>query len=187
MLIRLPDSYSFDDATQLGISALTTCQLLWESQPDLPKPFEDTKSSEQPTLLVWGGATATGHYVIQYAKLAGIKVITTASPKHFDRLKELGADLCFDYNDPEVVTKIREVAGRKLKHAADCMSVEETLKLVNDCTGDEGGVISGFLGGPREGVNIKEGVIVKASMVYNLLGEVRSFAIAALCPSLIVG
>jgi NADPH:quinone reductase-like Zn-dependent oxidoreductase len=181
MLIRLLDSYSFEDAAQLGISALTTCQLLWESQPDLPKPFEDTKSLEQPTLLVWGGATATGYYVIQYTKLAGIKVITTASPKHFDRLRTLGADLCFDYNDPEVVTKIREVTGRKLKHAVDCMSVEKTLKLVNDCMGDEGGVISGFLGGPREGVNIKEGITVKASMVYNLLGEVRLLSSSALC------
>jgi NADPH:quinone reductase-like Zn-dependent oxidoreductase len=174
MLIRLPDFYSFEDAAQLGISALTTCQLLWESLPDLPKPFEEPKSSEPSTLLVWSGATATGHYVIQYAKLAGIKVITTSSPKHFDRLKKLGADLCFDYNDPEVVTKIREVTGRKLRHAADCMSVEASLKLVNDCMGDEGGVISGFLSGTNEGVNLKMGVTAKASMVYNLLGEVRA-------------
>jgi NADPH:quinone reductase-like Zn-dependent oxidoreductase len=174
MLIQLPDSYSFEDAAQLGISAFTTCQMLWESQLDLPKPFEEIKSSEQPTLLVWSGATATGHYIIQYAKLAGMKVITTSSPKHFDRLKELGADLCFDYRDPEVVTKVREMTGRKLKYAADCMSEEETLKLVNDCMGDEGGVISAILSGTSEGLHLKKGVTVKASIVYNLLGEVRT-------------
>jgi NADPH:quinone reductase-like Zn-dependent oxidoreductase len=174
MLITLPDFYSFEDAAQLGISAFTTCQMLWESQVDLPKLFEEPKASEQPTLLVWSGATATGHYVIQYAKLARIKVITTSSPKHFDRLRNLGADLCFDYNDQEVTRKIREATGNDLRHAADCMSETETLKLVNDCMGDKGGVISAIRSGISEGANLQKNVTVRVSMSYNLLGEVRS-------------
>jgi NADPH:quinone reductase-like Zn-dependent oxidoreductase len=181
MLINLPDYYSFEDAAQLGISTFTTCQMLWESQSDLPRPFEEAKSSEQPSLLVWSGATATGHYVIQYAKLAGMKVITTSSPKHFDRLKTLGADLCFDYSDPEVTKKIREATGNTLRYAADCMSEEETLELVNNCMGDEGGVISAILSGTSEGVNLKKGVTVKASIVYNLLGEARALPCLLLC------
>jgi hypothetical protein len=54
------------------------------------------------------------------------------------------------------------------------MSETETLKLVNDCMGDEGAVISAILGGNSEGVNLKKSVTVKMSMSYHLLGEVRA-------------
>ena len=53
------------------------------------------------------------------------------------------------------------------------MSEEETLDLVNNCMGDDGGIISAILSGTSEGIDLKKGVIVKASIVYNLLGEVR--------------
>jgi NADPH:quinone reductase-like Zn-dependent oxidoreductase len=83
---------------------------------------------------------------VKTVKLCITDSITTASPKHFDRLKKLGAHLCFNYNDPDVAKKIREATGNSLKYAADCMLETETLKLVNDCMGDEGGVISAILG-----------------------------------------
>jgi NADPH:quinone reductase-like Zn-dependent oxidoreductase len=176
MLIRLPNSLPFEQSAQLPVSAFTTCQVLWQSQ-DLPRIFESSQESsgsdEPTTVLVWSGAAATGHYVIQFAKMAGMRVITTASPKHFDRLKQLGADECFDYNDPEVADKIRKATGYGLKHAVDCISQGSTLQKVNDCMGDEGGVISCILGHFIKDVSFKEGVTVRSSLGFNFLGEVR--------------
>lgn len=41
--------------------------------------------------------TSVGRFAIQLAKLSGLKVVTTASRKNWDRLKGLGADLVVDY------------------------------------------------------------------------------------------
>ncbi|THU91178.1 GroES-like protein [Dendrothele bispora CBS 962.96] len=169
-LIRLPDSWSFENAAQLGVSTMTTCQTLWQSQK-LPKPFENSSSPQTP-LLVWSGATATGHYVIQFAKLAGMKVITTASPKHWDRLKTLGADVCFDYNDDQVSEKIRALTNNKLKNAVDCISEKNSFQKISDALSEEGGIISCTLPCPYK---LRDGVKLKFTLAYDLLAEPYKF------------
>jgi NADPH:quinone reductase-like Zn-dependent oxidoreductase len=175
MLIRLPDDLPFEIGAQLAVSTFTTDQMFWESQ-NLPKiNLDGTPSKSEPiTLLIWGGASATGHYAIQFAKLAGYKTIVTASTKHFDRIRSLGADVLFDYNDPEVVKKIREATGNKLKYAADCISEEYTLEKVSDALGEEGGAISCILPCRNE---LRKGVTAVCSIAYNLLGVVSHFLV----------
>jgi NADPH:quinone reductase-like Zn-dependent oxidoreductase len=46
--------------------------------------------------LVYGGSTAVGMFAVQLAKLAGYKVVATASPKNFDLVKSYGADEVVD-------------------------------------------------------------------------------------------
>jgi NADPH:quinone reductase-like Zn-dependent oxidoreductase len=171
MLIRLPEDFAFENAAQFGVSTFTTAQMFWESQKLARINLDGPPSEfESITLLIWGGASATGHYAIQYAKLAGYKIIVTASPKHFDRIRALGADVLFDYNDPEVVKKIREATGNKLKYAADCISEEYTLEKVSEALGEGGGVISCILPCTKE---LRKGVTAVFSNAFNLLGEVR--------------
>ena len=62
-------------------------------------------------MLVWSGASASGQMAIQIARLCGLRVVTTSSPKHFDKLKSLGAELVYNYNDPEAPTKIRQATN----------------------------------------------------------------------------
>lgn len=81
-------------------------------------PTESTKDS-QP-ILIYGGSTATGIFGIQFAKLSGLKVLTTASPHNFDYLKSIGADEVFDYKSPTVAADIRKYTDNKLKLAWDC-------------------------------------------------------------------
>jgi NADPH:quinone reductase-like Zn-dependent oxidoreductase len=170
MLIKVPDEWTSEDAAGLAASAFTTSQMFWESQ-ELPKInlSEQTISEHQLDLLIWGGASSTGHYAIQFAKLTGLRSIVTASPKHFDRLKKLGADVLFDYNDPEVVNKVREATGGKLKNALDCISEEYTFQKVIDSLSDDGGVISTLSPYQKE---LKKGVTVTCSFAYSLLGPV---------------
>ncbi|CAK7895998.1 hypothetical protein CAAN1_05S06194 [[Candida] anglica] len=86
-------------------------------------------------ILIWGGATSTGYLAIQVAKqIYGLKVIATSSPANFDLLRELGADVVFDYHDEDVVDKIRQVGGANIPYALDTVSTVKTLQAVYDST-----------------------------------------------------
>ena len=81
-------------------------------------------------VLVWAGSTSVGQYAIQLAKAAGCFVITTASSARHSYLKELGADVCFDYKDANAVSQIKEAAKDNLSYAMDCISEKESIKQV---------------------------------------------------------
>jgi NADPH:quinone reductase-like Zn-dependent oxidoreductase len=44
-----------------------------------------------------GGSSATRTLAIQFAKLSGYKVVTTCSPKNFELVQVLGADVVLNY------------------------------------------------------------------------------------------
>lgn len=86
-------------------------------------------------ILIWGGATATGILAVQVAKLIyGIKVITTASQRNHSLLLSLGADHVFDYNDENVVQKIKDVGSGNIRYGYDCVATTETFQAVYDAT-----------------------------------------------------
>lgn len=93
-------------------------------------------------ILIWSGASAVGGYVIQLASQAGLRVITTASPKHEERLKALGASVIFDYHDKDVSLKIREFTKDKLASAADCTSTDDSAREIFAAIGSAGGIVS---------------------------------------------
>ncbi|KAF9767193.1 hypothetical protein IL306_000284 [Fusarium sp. DS 682] len=60
------------------------------------------------TLVVWGGATSVGMVAIQLARAARVSsIIAIASTKRHEFLQTLGATQCFDYNDADVVEKVK--------------------------------------------------------------------------------
>lgn len=67
LLIRLPESISFAEASTLGMGISTAAQALYQWLP-LPLPSCDAASINQ-TILIYGGSTATGSIAIQLAKL----------------------------------------------------------------------------------------------------------------------
>lgn len=78
------------------------------------------------------------------AKKAGcFPILTTASPKNHAKLMEIGATECFDYNDKDVVQKIRSAfskyANKPLKRVLDsvvsCGEPSSTL-LCEACVDD---------------------------------------------------
>jgi NADPH2:quinone reductase len=64
------------------------------------------------TVLVHGGAGGVGSFAVQLARVAGARVIATASGENQAVLKSLGADVCVDYarEDPAEVA-LRETGG----------------------------------------------------------------------------
>lgn len=154
-IIPIPESWSFEQAAQLGVAPFTALQCLHETL-ELPSPF-DARSGPQRPILIWGGASSVGQYAIQFAKLGGFRVITTASPKNFDLVKGLGADEVFDYRDEGVVEKIRAATDNGLDIVVDTISEGKTPEHVAGVIGDKGGKVAIILPyeSPRPDVKVK--------------------------------
>lgn len=167
-LVPIPDSWSFEEAAQLGVAPLTALQCLHETL-ELPSPFDSEAAQAQRTILIWGGASAVGQYAIQFAKLGGLRVVTTASSGNFDLVKGLGADVVFDYRDEGVVEKIRAATDNRLDIALDTISGGKTPVQVTGAIGDEGGRVAIIL--PYE--SPRPTVKVTFSMLPNLIRRVR--------------
>ena len=167
-VVHVPDTWSFEEAAQLGIAPLTALQCLHQTL-ELPSPF-DGKPSPQRDILIWGGSSSVGQYAIQIAHLYGLRVFTTASPKNFELVKGLGADEVFDYRDAEVVEKVRAATGNALDIAIDCVSEGKTTEQVPAALGDKGGKVAIILPyqSPRPDVS------VTFTLAYELIQPVRS-------------
>ncbi|KAJ0386842.1 hypothetical protein COL922a_003462 [Colletotrichum nupharicola] len=125
--IKTPDNITDEEAATLGIAVTTVGQGLYQT---LKLPLPSSPAKEPKTILIYGGSTAMGISGIQYAKLSGYNVITTASPHNFDYLKELGASAVFDYKSPTVSEDIRKHTGDALTLAWDCQSTDESAVIV---------------------------------------------------------
>lgn len=55
------------------------------------------------TILIQGGSGGVGSFAVQFAKVAGARVLATASARNQDLLRELGADVAIDYECEDAV------------------------------------------------------------------------------------
>lgn len=126
--MKIPDNVSFEDAATLGVGITTVGQGLYQFLK-LPLPTEPLTTPKP--ILIYGGSTATGILGIQFAKLSGLTVLTTASPRNFDYLKSLGADAVFDYHTPteELAKEIKSQTNNNLTLAWDCSPTPESAQL----------------------------------------------------------
>jgi NADPH:quinone reductase-like Zn-dependent oxidoreductase len=155
-VVPIPGGWSFEEAAQLGVPPFTALQTMHQTL-ELPSPFEARSTTDpQRSILIWGGASAVGQYAIQFAKLGGLRVLTTASSKNFDLVRGLGADEVFDYHDEGVVEKIREATGNALDIAVDTISEGKTPEQVTGAIGDKGGKVAIILPyeSPRSAVKV---------------------------------
>lgn len=90
---HLPESVAFEDAAAVALVAITAHLGL----------FRDAKLKSGETILVIGGTGGVGSMVVQMAKLAGAKVITTAgSDSKADAALALGADEVIAYHKESI-------------------------------------------------------------------------------------
>jgi len=79
--------------------------------------------------VVLGGATSIGQYVIQFAKLSGFSpIITTASLKHEQYLKSLGATHVLDRRIPlsSLSGEVERITVIPIEIVYDAVSLKET-------------------------------------------------------------
>jgi NADPH:quinone reductase-like Zn-dependent oxidoreductase len=76
---------------------------------------------------------------------SGATVITTCSPRNFEFVKSLGADLALDYNSPTVVSDIKDFTRNTLSHVLDCFGGSAGERICYDSFGPSGGKYSSIV------------------------------------------
>lgn len=98
-LVAVPDGPTAAAAETVVVNGITAWQMLHRS----------AKVREGATIVVLGANGGVGSTLVQLARHAGITVIGTASKRHHDTVRELGATPV-DYRDPGMYRRIRELA-----------------------------------------------------------------------------
>ncbi len=102
-----PASLSFEKAAALPLTSITA----WEALFDRLGIAVDTAKNQDKSILIIGGAGGVGSIAIQLAsKVAGLKVITTASrPETIAWVKNLGADHVINHKE-ELIAQMEAIA-----------------------------------------------------------------------------
>lgn len=174
---KVPSFVSDEEATTFGASAVTAMLALnvrlglpWiESDPVKRQGQEHEHRQSDTPILIYSGATSAGLYAIQLAKLAGLRVITTASPRSHDLVKEYGADDVFDYRSPTAPEDIIQ-AYPNIDIAMDCFSeggsTQFCAKVVRN--GNRRGRVITLLDSGKTNI---DGVEVEFMLGYSVFGE----------------
>jgi NADPH:quinone reductase len=118
-LLPLPEDVSFTDAATVPCPGLTAWQAI--------SKFPDAPGRD---VLIVGGGSATGSYLVQLAEQRGYRVWTTASPRHFQWLRGLGVANVFDYHDQDWrELLLQALEGRRLYAAIDNISEAHARSL----------------------------------------------------------
>ncbi|MFI1397110.1 medium chain dehydrogenase/reductase family protein [Streptomyces sp. NPDC020681] len=98
-LVAVPDEVGAAAAETMVVNGITAWQMLHRT----------AKVRSGATIVVLGANGGVGSTLVQLARHAGIRVIGTASVRHHETVRELGA-IPVDYRDPDMYQRIREIA-----------------------------------------------------------------------------
>ena len=97
--VRVPDGVTAAEAETVVVNGITAWQML----------HRKAQVRAGQTVLVHGASGGVGSVLAQLARSAGVKVIGTASARHHDALRELGA-IPVDYRAGDVPAQVRKLA-----------------------------------------------------------------------------
>ena len=98
-LVKTPASLTDERAAAIPVGALTAWQAL----------FEAGELKRGQTVLIHGAAGGVGSFAVQFARLAGARVITTAQGINAGYLRGLGADEVIDYRTSSFWERTRDI------------------------------------------------------------------------------
>ncbi|KAJ0297693.1 hypothetical protein COL516b_010548 [Colletotrichum fioriniae] len=127
----IPDDMSFESASVLPLAIATAAVGLYMKQHlNLPLPSLNPSRTGK-TILIWGGASSVGGTAVQLAVVSGLRVVTTASQRNFDKVLDLGAEVVLDYHsDTLVYDALKALSGADLVGVYDAISGPESLKPI---------------------------------------------------------
>lgn len=166
---KVPPGVSDEDATTFGVSAITA-MLALNTRLEVPWLAENANQGQgrrDTPILIYSGATAAGIYSIQLAKLAGLTVVATASPRSFDLVKSYGADEVFDYRDQAAVDQIVQ-AYPNLDRAMDCFSEGNSTNFCAKCVRKTQGKVVTLL---ENGKSTMDGATIEFILGYTVFGS----------------
>ncbi|KAL9118868.1 MAG: hypothetical protein Q9187_004577 [Circinaria calcarea] len=135
--VPLPQAMSFNEASLLPMAVLTA----WSGWYTIGLARDTVyTAADKKGMLVWGGASSVGSAAVQVAKLMGFSVYVTASEKHHEYLKGLGASKVFDYKGEHVVESIVKAAkedGVTVQTGFDAVGqLQSCLEILKELKGE---------------------------------------------------
>lgn len=135
--VPLPPGMAFNEACLLPMAILTA----WSGWHVIGLQRNTAyTAADKKGMLVWGGASSIGSAAVQVAKSMGFRVYTTASEKHHEYLKSLGASKVFDYREEDVVEKIVKAAkedGVAVQTGFDAVGqMEPSMNILKELKGE---------------------------------------------------
>ena len=128
---RKPKSLDFAQAAAIPLTAITA----WEAFLDR------LKVQKGRSLLIIGGAGGVGSIGIQIAKIAGLKVIATASrSESIAWCRELGADHVIDHRKP-MRPQIEALGLKNVDYIANFNEVDEHWAAIGDLIAPQGAIV----------------------------------------------
>jgi len=154
---RKPRSLDFAQAAALPLTAITA----WEA-------FHDRlKVKRGASLLIIGGAGGVGSIGIQLARLAGLKVIATASrPASIAWVKELGAEHVIDHRKP-MRPQLEALGLKHVDYIANFNEVDEHWAAIGDLVAPQGGIV--LIVGNKNPLNVDAVRAKSASLCFELM------------------
>lgn len=116
-LMPVPDELDPAEVETLIINGITAWQMLHRT----------AKVRSGGTIVVLGANGGVGSVLVQIARAAGITVIGTASTRHHDAVRELGATP-IDYRDPDLYEQIQALAPEGVDAVFDHIAGENLTK-----------------------------------------------------------
>lgn len=153
-LALAPRSVSLTEAASLPVVALTA----WQALVTLGKVQPGQR------VLVHGGSGGVGSVTIQLAKHLGATVVTTASGRNADFVRELGADEVIDYRSQDFVA---ELADAPVDLVLDTQGGETTSRSFEVLR--PGGLVVGIAGTPDPALADQAGAALPVKLALTVL------------------
>ncbi|OJG81859.1 hypothetical protein RV14_GL002402 [Enterococcus ratti] len=167
VLIHLSD----EACAALPLTALTTYELLFEKCQFIPNELGNIKK-----ILVINGACTPSSILIHLVKWSGLEVVSTASPRNFDWLKQNGVDYPIDHH--QKLKPQLEKAGIEIVNTVAVLHdirpyLTQLIEIIQSL-GENGMIIEG-----EEPINISKfknlSAVIKLleeNKLHNILGKV---------------
>lgn len=129
-MTKVPHHVAYEDAVVLPLGMVAALSSLFmEPTLALSWPLVDgQKPGESRTVLIWGASSSVGSCGVQLAVHAGYEVVGIASKRNHEMVKSLGAKMCFDQTDPNLVDGIvQSLQGKSVVGAFNAIHDDETL------------------------------------------------------------
>ena len=134
---RKPATLDFPQSAALPLTSITAYEAFFDR---LGLDVEGGNQGE--SLLIIGGAGGVGSIGIQLAKLAGLRVIATASrPESSEWVKELGADDVVNHYEP-LRPQVEALGLEQIDHIAIFNNTDAHWPAVTDLIRPQGGIVS---------------------------------------------
>lgn len=131
-LAKVPSNVSTDEAATIPVALTAAYVALYNVKPhglgfETPVHAGARGKYQSTPIVILGGASSLGQYAIQLAALSGFSpIITTASPKHEEYLKTLGATVVVDRHIPATQEAFHRFSEKPIGVVLDAISSAET-------------------------------------------------------------